>query len=119
MDERISVVRGAVTIAPGPEWVSVASTWPVLVITRTTQCPDGCAEDHVHGTRRRAHEEGVYETPGPLAELHLACARCPGEPSVMCLSPDMDGAPYHVCSADMLSGITAHIRRSHPGVVSS
>src|SRR5215475_9759827 len=90
-EDRISVVRGPVTIAPGPEWVSPAATWPVVVVERMTQCPEGCNEPHVHGTRRRAHEEGVRETAGPLSELHLACARCPGEPSVMCLSPDTDG----------------------------
>lgn len=113
------MVRGPVSIAPGSEWTSAAASWPTVVVTRITQCPEGCQEPHVHGTRRRAHEEGVRETDGPLAELHLACARCTDEPSVMCLSPDVNGAPYRVCTADMQSGILAHLRRSHPDVVSS
>jgi len=107
------VIRGPVTIAPGEEWTSAASTWPVMVVSRETDPaqlgPDGLII---------ALDEGRLELTEPVLQLHLVCARCPGHPSVLCLSPGT-GESYRIAWADALSGILAHLRRTHPDVVTS
>lgn len=121
LQNKITIIRGPVTIAPDKSWTDAAAGWMVCTVSRETRCPDDCPEPppHVHGTRRRGHEEGVRETPGPVTELHLCCMGCADLPSVYCLSPDVLGYGYTVTGAGIQAGILAHIRRSHPDVVTS
>lgn len=98
---------GGYTLAPGDEWTSQASGWPVVVVSRETE-PGHFLTDIVPVDPRP-----------PLTQLHVACLACPGFPSVFCLSPDTDRAAYMFTAADVLAGILAHIRRSHPDVVAS
>lgn len=94
-------------VSPGPEWASVAMTWPVMLVSRETE-PGHWLTDVLPAQPRP-----------PIVQEHLGCARCPDLPSVFCLSPDTTGSSYQVTAADMLAGILAHIRRSHPDVVAS
>lgn len=108
---------GGVTLGAQPSgiWTDIASTWPVKVVSRETLALDPERDE----PRKLSSHEGTRITWDPITQLHLCCARCPGAPSLLCLSPDTTGEPYHVQPADMLSGILAHIRRSHADVVTS
>jgi len=107
-DSKVTVVRGDYSIGPSVAWTDAASTWPVVVVSRETE-----------GRVWRASLFGTRQTYGTVTELHLCCAACLSRPSVLCLSPDVRGEPYQVTGADMLAGILAHLRRSHPDVVAS
>lgn len=99
---------GGYTLAPGAEWTSQAATWPVTIVTRATE-PGHFLTDVVPVPQRP-----------PLKQTHLVCVNCPDLPSVFCLDPGTDlNSAYTVTAADLLSGILAHIRRSHPEVVAS
>lgn len=108
---------GGVSLGAEPSgiWADRAATWPVRVVVRSTPALDPDRDE----PRRLSSHEGFRVTWDSIPQLHLCCARCPGEPSVLCLSPDTSGEPYDVTVADMLSGILAHIRRSHEAVVAS
>ena len=106
MADRVTVVRGDYQIGPSALWADVAASWLVFVDSRETS-----------ERRWRASEYGVRKMFRTAVELHLRCGQC-GQ-SVLCLSPDTRGEPYRVMAADMLSGILAHLRRSHPDVVPS
>lgn len=100
------ILRGPVTIAPDSTWTDAATTWPVYVDMRETADRVWRASDY--GTRKTFRTE---------TELHLRCGTC-GQ-SVLCLSPSVRDESYRVAVADMLAGILAHLRRSHPHVVES
>ena len=106
-----TILRGPYTVAPDKAWTDAAATWPVVVVaskTITKQLgPDGLII---------ALDEGRLELTSPVTQLHLDCAAC-GQ-SCMCLAPGT-GQPYAVTTAAMLAGILAHLRRSHPDVVTS
>lgn len=103
---------GGYTLAPGAEWTDRAATWPAVVVSRETE-PGHWLTSLEQGARPdRA-------AAGKVAQLHLCCARCESRPSVLCLSPDAADEPYVVTVADMLAGMLAHIRASHPDVVAS
>ena len=103
---RVTLVRGDYTVAPGDEWTSAAAQAHVYVVSRETTGPVW-----------RASDFGAYEKYAPLGTMHLACDRC-GQ-SVICLSPDIRGAPYRVSAAEILAGILAHLRQCHADVVAS
>jgi len=103
---RVTLIRGDYTVYPGPQWTSAAMDAALFVVSRETEGP-------VH----RASDFGAYETDVPLGTVHLACDRC-GQ-SVLCLSPDVRGAPYRVSAAEILAGILAHLRQCHADVVAS
>lgn len=103
---RVTVVRGDYQIGPSLVWMDAATAWPVFVDSRETS--ERRWRANLYGTRK------MFRT---AVELHLRCGLC-GQ-SVLCLSPDTRGEPYRVMAADMLSGILAHLRRSHPDVVPS
>ena len=98
---------GGYTIAPDGWWTDRAATWPVTTVVRETE-PGHFLTDVV-----------PVEPVPSLTQLHLCCAVCDGEPSVCCLSPDISKPAYRLTGADLLAGILAHIRRSHPDVVAS
>lgn len=98
---------GGYTLAPGAEWTGRAATWPVVLVARHT-------EPGHHMTSPELNERAAAGQDGPRRQLHLCCARCDSRPSVFCLAPDArDPEGYRVTTADLLSGILAHIRRSH------
>lgn len=106
------VILGA---QPSAIWADTAATWPVRIVPRGTLPLDPERDE----PRKLSSHEGTRLTWESLEQLHLCCARCPDLPSVLCVSPDTSGEPYTVMVADMLAGILAHIRRSHPDVVAS
>jgi hypothetical protein len=110
---------GGVTLGAQPSgaWADIAATWPVKVVSRETPALDRERDE----PRKLSSHEGTRVTWDPVTQLHLCCAHqdCPAAPSVLCLSPDASGEPYHVMAADMLAGILAHLRRSHENVVPS
>ncbi len=85
---------GGYTLAPGPEWTSLAATWPVRCVSRGT-------------------EPGHHL--GPRSQTHLVCQDC-GQ-SAYCLSPDATAPGYVVSVAEILAGVLAHIREAHPSRV--
>jgi len=102
----VNVVRGDWQVGPSLIWMDAAAKWPVQVVSRETA-----------GRVWRADLYGTRKTYGQVTELHLVCGEC-GQ-SVLCLSPDVRSEAYRVTGADMLSGILAHLRVSHEGVVAS
>jgi hypothetical protein len=98
---------GGYALTPGQMWTDLAATWPVVTVSRETE-PGHFLTDVV-----------PVEPTGPLTQIHLTCAACGGNPSAFCLSADTEGPGYTVTLADLLAGILAHIRRSHPDVVAS
>lgn len=111
---KVTIVRGDYTLAPGPEWTGAAAAWPVLIVERITDPaqlgPDGLM---------LADEFGPRPAGSAVPQLHLVCARCEGRPSVLCLSPDTRGPGYTLTPADIQGATLAHLRRSHPDVVTS
>jgi len=100
MSQADQIARAGYTISPGQIWTDKAATWPVILVSRETDL------DHMYLTHEHPDRESV-------TAVHLCCALCESRPSVFCLSPDDKGDGYRVSTADMLSGILAHIRRSH------
>ena len=100
---------------PSGIWADIAATWPVCVVSRGTLPLDPQRDE----PRKLSSHEGTRLTWDSIGQLHLCCARCPDRPSLLCVSPDTSGEPYTIMAADMLSGILAHIRRSHEAVVES
>ena len=98
---------GGYTIAPGAEWTDHAATWPVAVVSRETE-PGHFLTDIVPA-----------KPTAPRGQVHLCCTRCAEYPSVFCLNPGPGPVGYTITTADVLAGILAHIRRSHPDVVAS
>lgn len=104
--DRVTVIRGDYTIGPSQAWTDAAATWPVFVDSRETD-----------GRVWRSNLEGTRQLDGTVTESHLRCV-ADGQ-SVLCLSPDVRADSYHVTTAAMQAGILAHLRRSHPDVVTS
>ena len=100
MSQANQIVQAGYSVGPGETWTDKATTWPVILIARDTE------PDHMYLTHQHPDRESI-------TAVHLCCARCESRPSVFCLSPDAEGEAYRVSTADILSGILAHIRRSH------
>ena len=99
LDELSELVRRA-SLQPDSTWTDKAATWPTVTIARQID------PDHMYLTHEHPDRESI-------TAIHICCAECPDQPSVFCLSPDGESESYRVTSADIQSGILAHIRRSH------
>lgn len=91
---------GSYTIAPGPEWTSLAAQWPVRAVIRATE------PGHLYVEKEHLERAGE-----PVHQVHLVCGNC--DQSVTCLSPDTAQPGYLTDAAKLQAGVLAHIRRSH------
>jgi len=77
-------------LGPGHALTTAAAQWPVLYVRRVT--------------------EAGHARPGVL-QAHLVCADC-GQ-SVCCLTPGEGTGSYALTAALIMSGVLAHLKRSH------
>lgn len=97
-------------LAPSDVWTDAAATWPVVTVSRETDGPRQISNyDPATGASFVTDHERLTQT-------HVVCSRC--DQSVFCLAPGT-GEGYRIMWADVLSGILAHLRLSHPDLITS